>query len=98
MTKGNSLAAMLVGVLTLVALVNLWCACTYNLDYLSWRRLQAKVTTYTNNRTLMQMLANELVEYSRRNPAIDPLLQSAGLKPTSAPAAAPAGTRKPATR
>jgi hypothetical protein len=43
----------------------------------------------------MQSLANDAIEYSRRNPSIDPLLQKFELKPVSAgqPAAGQPATR-----
>jgi hypothetical protein len=36
----------------------------------------------------LQSLVNDTMEYSRRNPAIDPVLQSLGLKAPTAPTAA----------
>ena len=79
--KNNSLATALAGLLLVVALLTAWFAVTFNLSYLQLRRLQTKASTYTNNRALVQTLGNELLEYGKRNPAIDPILQSVGLKP-----------------
>ena len=95
--KSNSLAVALVGMLLVVAAFTAWFAVTFNLSYLQLRRLQARAATYTNNRALVQNLAGDLVEYSKRNPAIDPVLQSLGLKAAN-PATAPAASPKPVTR
>ena len=45
------------------------------------RGLQAQAARVENSRNLLRALAGESLEYSKRNPAIDPLLQSVGLKP-----------------
>ena len=95
--KTNSLAAALVGMLLVVALLTSWFAVTFNLSYLQLRRLQTRAATYTNNRALVQALGADLVEYGKRNPAIDPILQSVGLKSANA-TAAPGSSPKPATR
>ena len=95
--KNNSLATALVGLLLVVALLTAWFAITFNLSYLQLRRLQTKAAAYTNNRALVQTLGNELLEYGKRNPAIDPILQSIGLKAAN-PAIAPAASPKPVTR
>ena len=44
------------------------------------RGLQQRVNLSTRNVRLAQELARECVEYSRRNPAIDSILQSFNLK------------------
>ena len=95
--KSNSLAVALVGMLLVVGAFTAWFAVTFNLSYLQLRRLQTKAATYTNNRALVQTLAGDLVDYSKRNPAIDPILQSIGLK-AAGTTAAPAASPKPVTR
>jgi hypothetical protein len=44
---------------------------------------------------MINALANDTVEYSKKNPDIDPILESVGLKPAKS---APATTGKPATK
>ena len=95
--KSNSLAVALAGMLLVVAALTAWFAVTFNLSYLQLRRLQTKAATYTNYRALVQTLAGDLVEYGKRNPAIDPILQSIGLKAANT-TVAPAGNLKPVTR
>ena len=45
------------------------------------RGLQGQAAAIENNRNLVRALAADAIEYSKRNPAIDPVLQSVGLKP-----------------
>lgn len=42
--------------------------------------LQAQAAVITQYRSAIQSLATEAIEYSKRNPAIDPILQDIGLK------------------
>jgi hypothetical protein len=45
------------------------------------QQAQMEVARINQNRALMQGLANDSMEYSRKNPAILPLLQSMGFRP-----------------
>ncbi|MBC8002302.1 MAG: hypothetical protein H7X97_06910 [Opitutaceae bacterium] len=58
------------------------------------RRLQAQAASIQNNRLVAQAMANDCLEYSKRNPAIDPILQSIGLKPKPQAATSPARPTK----
>lgn len=52
------------------------------------RKLQSKIANYQNNQAIMQNLIAETLQYSQRNPAIDPILEAIGAKPgKNAPAA-----------
>lgn len=56
------------------------------------RKLQPQLVNIQYTQNVINGLAVELVEYSKQNPAIDPILQQVGLKPGKpAPAAKPAG-------
>ena len=59
------------------------------------RKLQPQVVNVQNNQNIINALANEALEYSKHNPAIDPILEPVGLKPGKTTSAAPAkqGTR-----
>ena len=61
------------------------------------RTLQTQANMINNNRTMINSLANDTVEYSKKspNPAIDQILESVGLKPGKT---APAVTTKSATK
>ena len=52
------------------------------------REAQAKVAQINNSRMLINALVGETVEYSKKNAAIDPILESAGIKPKAGAAAA----------
>ncbi len=49
-----------------------------------------------NNRNFINLLATDAMEYSKKNPAIDPLLEWVGAKPPKGAVAAP--TNKPASK
>lgn len=93
-TGKNLLPAVLVGLLVVSAVT----AAVFTMVFIQanrdLRRLQAQAATIQNNRLVAQAMANDCLEYSKRNPAIDPLLQSIGLKPKPAAAAAPARPSK----
>lgn len=44
------------------------------------RSLNGQVTAINNHRALIQAFANECLAYSEKNPAINPVLESVGLK------------------
>ncbi|HZR15968.1 MAG TPA: hypothetical protein VFE51_01460 [Verrucomicrobiae bacterium] len=56
------------------------------------REVQFKAAVAQNDRILILSLGKDVLEYSKKNPAIDPLLQSTGFKPNSSPA--PASTNR----
>lgn len=94
--SNNTLVKALLAALGLVAAASLFFAVSYNLTYLKLHRLQNQFMMATNLRgqmnQLVAALGGDLVEYSKKNPAIDPLLRQYGFKapPTNAaPAAAP---------
>jgi hypothetical protein len=50
------------------------------------RDLQRSAAIAQNNRNLLISLANDTLEYSKRNSAVDPILEAAGFKPKTAAA------------
>ena len=56
--------------------------------------MQTQVASAQNRAAFIGLLAKDAVDYSSKNPAIDPILEAAGVKPKSA---APA-TNKPAAK
>ena len=91
----NILDKVLLALLGLVAAVCLYFAASYNLTYLRLHRLQNQLMLATNLRGQMNQLAGalggDLVEYSKKNPSIDPVLRQFGFKAplTNAAPAAP---------
>jgi hypothetical protein len=59
-----------------------------------YNAVQAEVEKISRSRTLMQALLNDAVEYSKKNPAILPLLQNLGSKAKMDTNAAPNLNRK----
>lgn len=56
------------------------------------RSIQAQMGKFQNRQVLLNSFANEVLEYSKRNPAIDPILVSLRIK---ADTSTPTGTTKP---
>ena len=90
----------LTAILLTVLLVNVLATAVLSFGYI-WQmreaqRLQVQINAINQNRSLVQALANDALEYSKQNPGIDPLLQSVGVKPPKpVPAPPPA---KPARK
>jgi hypothetical protein len=51
------------------------------------RSLQTQMMIYQNKQQLLNNVIAECMEYSKRNPSIDPILEANNLKAKSAPAA-----------
>jgi hypothetical protein len=85
MANNKSVLLILLGAVAAVAAVDLFFTISYNFTYLKLRRQQPIVMEVSARRNQMgtwaQVLAADLVEYSKKNPAIDPLLQSFNIKP-----------------
>lgn len=48
------------------------------------RNLQSKIVEYQNKQQFLNSLIADCMEYSKRNPAIDPILEANNLKPKAA--------------
>ena len=68
-------ATLLVSVILTAGLCYWYLQCTRQLQF-----AQMEVARANANRAAMQSLANETMEYARRNPAIIPVLQALGLR------------------
>jgi hypothetical protein len=95
MMRSNPVAAVLVGALFLSSLASCWSAAWWFLGARELQNLEYQFQALQRTSSAMQSLANDAIEYSRRNPSIDPLLQKFELKPVSAgqPAAGQPATR-----
>jgi hypothetical protein len=84
----NPLVAFLSGALCLAALGVFVLAISCEVRFRQLRRLQPRVANIQMTQNVITSLANEMMEYSKRNPVVDPILQQVGLKPgkTAAPA------------
>ncbi len=91
--KSNALASLFTGAAIVCALTLLWISTRYFFAMREMQKLQAQYSFMNNSRAAAQSLANEAVEYSKRNPTIDPILYTYDVKQrpaTNAPAARPA--------
>ena len=89
--------ASLVAILMLMALLVTFFAYRHVQLTRELSGLQAQMNMVQRNQNAVQALAKEATEYSKRNPAIDPLLIEFGVKPKLAQAPAP-GTSKPISK
>ena len=53
------------------------------------RETQRIAANLQNSRAVFMSFLNETLEYSKRNPAVDPILEGAGLKPKAGVATSP---------
>jgi Tfp pilus assembly protein PilX len=93
--KNNPMSTVLLGVLTLSALASVVLCLLFTTNTRQKNLLQSQATAIINKRTIINALVNDVVEYSKKNQAIDPILDSVGLKPGKS---TPAATSKPATK
>ena len=97
MIRNNLLSVLLVTALFLSALASCWFSVWWFWGARELQALEFQYQAMNQTSSAVQSLANEAIEYSRRNPAIDPLLQQFDLKPRSAnPAPAAPTAPKPA--
>lgn len=87
--KNSPVLPILVGVLFLCGVMTAAFSFWYFISVKELQRLQAQYISINNNRNAVQSLAAEAVEYSKKNPAIDPILFEFEVKSR---AAAPTGT------
>lgn len=84
--KEKSLTSILITILLVFVCAAAALGYLYNRRVNRLRQVQAAVGAMQQGNTAIQMIGTDVIEYSAKNPAIDPLLQSFGLKP--APSAA----------
>jgi hypothetical protein len=91
--KKSPSTTVLLGILVASALVSVMFCGLYIHSAMRSRDLQRSLASAQNYRTVFVALINECLEYSKKNPAIDPILEAANAKPKTTPAAI---TNKPA--
>ncbi len=95
--RTNSVVAALVGVLLVSGAFTLWASARYYFCLKELQRLQTQMLFINNVVNAAGALATDSLEYSKRNPAIQPLLQQYSVGPRqSPPAAATPAPQKPA--
>lgn len=89
--KSETVSAVLVLILFLSALTAVWLASRWFFSVKEMQQLQFQQARINNTRAAAQSLANEIVVYGRKNPAIEPILKEFNLRsPTNQPPAKPA--------
>lgn len=98
--KQSPLTTALLFILVASALASVVLCWVYISNARELRVLQGQAAMVNNNRAYINALASDALEYSKKNPAIDPILEAAGIKPgKSAPApGAGAASTKPASK
>ena len=81
--KNSPFAAVLVALLFASAVSASVFALRYAFGTRALRQIQSQVVAVNNSLAFAQSLLNDTLEYSKRNPAIDPLLQSMNMKTNS---------------
>jgi hypothetical protein len=79
--KSNTLTAILNGGLALSLLLSVILCLQYIFLTREVRSVSTQVAGINAYRTTLQALANDCVAYGEKNHAIDPLLESVGIKP-----------------
>ncbi len=93
--KRETLAGLLVGLLSASALLAAWLSARWFFTVREMQELQLQFVLVNNTRAAAQALSNDVLAYARKNPAIDPILQEFNLRPattaTNTPASRPVG-------
>jgi len=92
--KNSPLTTVLLSVLAASTIASVVLCALYISNTRQLRALQSQAAMAQNNRTMFTMLANDVVEYSKKNPAINPILEASGLRPKSGAAT----TNKPSAK
>ncbi len=85
--KSNPLTSILLGVLALSAVASVVCCYFFVSDTREKGSLNGVIMNFRIREPALNALVGDCLEYSKKNPAIDPLLESIGAKPKSTPAA-----------
>jgi hypothetical protein len=78
--KNNLGITVLLGILALSAISSAVLCWQFIAKSRELRQLQSHVAFINNRRAAVNLLVTDTLKYSERNPAIDPILQAAGLK------------------
>ncbi len=79
--KNSPLMTVLLVLVTLSALTSVVVCFLYIANARELRSLQGQVIAVQTSRAALASLVNDAVDYSKRNQAIDPILETAGVKP-----------------
>ena len=91
----SPITTFLLAILALSAVLSVVFCVLYVSSTRQLRLLQGQMNFINGRTTSITALANEALEYSKRNSAIDPILEATGLKASKT---SPVPTNKPAAR
>jgi hypothetical protein len=94
--KNNPMTTVLLGVLTLSALASVVLCMLFTTKTRQRNTIQSEATAIINKRTIVNALVQDVMEYSKNNSQVDPILISAGLKKSGASSATT--TNKPGVK
>jgi hypothetical protein len=80
----DTVGIVLVGALWLSAILAIWVSLDHLYRVNTLQKLYVRQTEINQLNAAAQALANEAIEYSRKNPSIDPILREFDLKPRMA--------------
>lgn len=89
----NLLPLILIGLLFVSATLSAICVVVYVRGTAELRGLQGRAGAIENNRNLARLLAGEAMEYGKKDPAINSVLQPFGLNANPAAATTPKSTK-----
>jgi len=78
----SPLTTVLLAALLISVLASAGFCCAYIFKAREVRALQGQIAGIQNNRAVIAAVISDALEYSKRNSAIDPILEAAGLKPS----------------
>ena len=87
--RSNPITNLLVGLVALTVLATAGLTIYYVRLVQKLNVLQLQNAVINRNRTLATSLVNDAIEYSKRNPALEPVLQSIGIKTKAGVTTAP---------
>jgi len=77
--KNDPLTSVLIGVLAISALASIGLDFFYVKYTRDYRALQAQLNGINYRRAAINLLISDTMQYSQKNPSIDPILQAAGV-------------------
>ena len=90
MTRHNPVGVVLVGLLAVTAVWDGWCAFQWYRGAREAQTLEFNYQRINNTSVAVNSLVNETIEYSKRNPSIEPILNEYNIRPRGAPFSGPA--------
>ena len=94
--KSNLTCTLALGVFLVCALYTVWLSVRVYFSGQELQQIQYQYMGLEQTHEALQSLANEALEFSKKNPAINPILQRFEIKPKIALTNAPTAAPKPA--